>query len=395
MHPARNCFLPARLRFNKISLLSFSAIALISFFCLGCKGKTEKAGDVLRIGEVGSMTGNEATFGISTHRGIEIAFGEINAAGGVKGKKLEAIALDDRGRPEEAATAVTRLITQDNVVAILGEVASSRSIAMAPVAQRYKVPMISPSSTNPKVTELGDYIFRVCFIDPFQGQVMARFAANNLKAKNVAILRDLKNDYSVGLANYFTQEFTKNGGKISADISYSAGDTDFKAQLTNIKGVSPDALFVPGYYTEVGLIARQAREVGITAPLLGGDGWESPRLYEIGGQAIEGSYFSTHYSPEDTAPIVQEFVSKFRSAYGETPDGMAAAGYDAAKILADALGRAADSTGQALRDAIAQTKDFKGVTGNITIDEKRNAKKSAVVLKVSGGKPNFETTIQP
>lgn len=391
MHQSRDSIPP-----NGLLAFSFKlAVLAAAICCAGCKGKAPEAGDVWRIGEVGSMTGNEATFGISTHNGVELAFKEINEKGGVKGKKLEAITLDDRGRPEEAATAVTRLITQDNSIAILGEVASSRSIAMAPVAQRYKVPMISPSSTNPKVTEMGDYIFRVCFIDPFQGQVMARFAANNLKAKNVAILRDLKNDYSVGLANFFTQEFVKNGGKITADISYSAGDTDFKAQLTNIKGADPDAIFVPGYYTEVGLIARQAREIGIKAPLLGGDGWESPRLYEIGGQAIEGSYFSTHYSPEDSAPIVQDFVTKYRAAYGQTPDGLAAAGYDAAKILADSMERAADLTGPALRDAISQTKNFKGVTGTISIDEKRNAKKSATVLKVSGGKPAFETTIQP
>lgn len=380
------------MRFHKLCI----AIILICLPLLtSCKGKANSAdSNVIKIGEVGSMTGSEATFGISTHQGIELALKEVNETG-VKGKKLVLTSLDDRGRPEEAATSITKLITQENVVAVLGEVASSRSIAMASIAQKYKVPLVSPSSTNPKVTEMGDFIFRVCFIDPFQGQVMARFAAENIKVTQVGILRDVKNDYSVGLANYFTQEFTKHGGTIVADLSYSAGDTDFKAQLTSLKGKSPQALFIPGYYTEVGLVARQAREIGLNVPLLGGDGWESPRLYEIGGKAIEGSFFSTHYSPEDTSPMVQSFVAKFKAAYGATPDGLAAAGYDAAKILADALARAANTSGPALRDALAQTKDYKGVTGTITIDENRNAKKGAVILKVNGGKPTYETTINP
>ena len=202
---------------------------------------------------------------------------------------LELITIDDQGKPEEAATAITKLVTQDKVVAVLGEVASSRSFAMAPIAQQYKTPMISPSSTNPKVTQQGDYIFRVCFIDPYQGEVMAKFALNDLNYKNVAVLRDIKNDYSVGLADYFIQAFNKHGGKVLLDQSYSAGDIDFKSQLTAIRQSNPEAIFVPGYYTEVGLIARQARELGINVPLLGGDGWNSTKLMEIGGSAIQGS----------------------------------------------------------------------------------------------------------
>jgi branched-chain amino acid transport system substrate-binding protein len=392
-----------KIKFSILSCLMLATILAISG--AACKKKspvtsegettTGVTGELIKIGEVGSMTGAEATFGISTHNGIDLAIRQINAAGGVKGKKLQAITLDDQGKPEEAATAATKLITQNGVIALLGEVASSRSLAMAPIAQHHKIPMISPSSTNPKVTEQGDYIFRVCFIDPFQGHVMAKFALETLKAKRVAVLRDVKNDYSVGLANFFSETFKKGGGEIVMDQSYSAGDIDFKSQLTAIRAKSPDVVFVPGYYTEVGLIARQARELGVKSPLLGGDGWDSPKLHEIGGTAVDGSYFSNHYSPEDKSPHVQEFIKNFKEAYGVTPDGLAAMGYDAAKVLADAMNRAKNLTTVEIREAIAQTKDFHGVTGQITIDEKRNAMKSAVVLKVENGVYKYQTTITP
>lgn len=378
--------------------LSFLFLAL-TFASAGCTKKqaadAPAASDVIKVGEVGSMTGTEGTFGVSTHNGIELAIKQINAKGGVKGKKLELISMDDQGKPEEAATAVTKLITQNKVAAILGEVASSRSMAMAPIAQQYQIPMISPSSTNPKVTELGDYIFRVCFIDPFQGTVMAKFAAENLKLKKVAILRDVKNDYSVGLADYFAKKFKEMGGTIVADQAYSSGDTDFKTQLTNIKGKGPEALMVPGYYTEVGLIARQAREAGITVPLLGGDGWDSPKLAEIGGKSVEGSYFSNHYSQEDQSAVVQTFVTEYKKAYNAVPDGLAAMGYDAALVLADAMNRAPDLSSASVRTAIAQTVNFPGVTGMITINSDRNAVKPAVVLVVENGQYKYRTTITP
>lgn len=380
---------------KKLSFL-FLALTLAS---VGCTKKqaadAPAASDVIKVGEVGSMTGTEGTFGVSTHNGIELAIKQINSKGGVKGKKLELISMDDQGKPEEAATAVTKLITQNKVAAILGEVASSRSMAMAPIAQQYQIPMISPSSTNPKVTELGDYIFRVCFIDPFQGTVMAKFAAENLKLKKVAILRDVKNDYSVGLADYFAKKFKELGGTIVADQAYSSGDTDFKTQLTNIKGKGPEALMVPGYYTEVGLIARQAREAGITVPLLGGDGWDSPKLAEIGGKSVEGSYFSNHYSQEDQSAVVQTFVTEYKKAYNAVPDGLAAMGYDAALVLADAMNRAPDLNSASVRTAIAQTVNFPGVTGTITINSDRNAVKPAVVLMVENGQYKYRTTITP
>lgn len=347
------------------------------------------------VGEFGSMTGGEATFGISTHKGIELAFKEINNAGGIKGKKLKLISVDDQGKAEDAATGVTKLIKQDGVMAILGEVASTRSLAAAPIAQEAKIPMVTPSSTNPKVTQVGDYIFRVCFIDPFQGTVMAKFAREHLKLSKVAIMKDMKSDYSVGLANFFKETFEKMGGQIVAEETYVSNDIDFNAQLTNIKGKKPDAIFIPGYYTEVGLIANQARKAGIKVPLMGGDGWDSTKLYEIGKEAVVGGYFSNHYTTDTEDPRARNFIAAFKKEFNEVPDGLAAMGYDAAIVLADAMKRATNLTPADVRDALATTKDFPGVTGKITIDENRNASKAAVVVKVAGRDNKFVTTINP
>jgi branched-chain amino acid transport system substrate-binding protein len=352
-------------------------------------------GDTILLGEVGSLTGSEATFGISTRNAIELAINQVNAAGGVKGKKVEIRVYDNQSKPEEAAQAANRLINQDNVLLILGEVASSNSIAMAEKAQPAKVPMISNASTNPKVTEIGDYIFRVCFIDPFQGYVMARFAHDNLKVNKVAVLRDLGSAYSQGLADVFERKFTEMGGKIVARETYTKGSTDFRSQLTAIKRESPDAIYIPGYYNDIGIIARQARELGITATLMGGDGWDSDKLFELGGSAVEGSYFSNHYSPDDPSPRVQKFIADYKAAYGSVPDSLAALGYDAAMVAVDAIKRAPSFDRAAIRDAIAQTKNYHGVTGSITLDEKRNATKSAVVLQVGKGKTKYVDTIAP
>ncbi|MBX2987642.1 MAG: ABC transporter substrate-binding protein [Bdellovibrionaceae bacterium] len=367
------------------------AALLSGLFVVGCT----KSGDEIRVGEFGSLTGNEATFGISTNKGIRMAIDEVNEKGGIKGKKIKLITLDDQGKDTEAVQVVTRLITQEKVVAVLGEVASSRTKAAAPIAQEYKIPLITPSSTNPEVTKIGDHVFRVCFIDPFQGYVMAKFASENLKLKKVAILRDVKNDYSVGLADVFAADFKKMGGEITSDISYQAGDVDFKAQLTQIRSKNPDAIYVPGYYTEVGLIAKQARDLGIKAPLMGGDGWDSSKLSEIGKDAINGSYFSNHYTSESTDPVVQDFIKRFKDKYGETPDGLAAMGYDAAKVLITAMERAPDLNPKSIRDEIAKTKDFVGVTGKITLNENRDAVKSAVIVQVQGATNKYVTTINP
>jgi branched-chain amino acid transport system substrate-binding protein len=367
--------------------------ALTLTACTGAK--TDSNTTEIVIGEFGSLTGSTATFGISTKNGIDMAVDAINNAGGLLGKKVRVIVEDDQGKPEEAQTVVTKLINKDQVIAVLGEVASSRTLAAAPVAQQNGIPLISPSSTNPNVTQVGDYIFRVCFIDPFQGFVMAKFAANTLKVKNVAILRDIKNDYSVGLADVFEENFKKMGGNIVADESYSEGDQDFSAQLTSIKAKNPQAVFLPGYYTEAGLVVRQAKSLGLNVPFLGGDGWDSPALVKIGGDAVNGSYYSNHFSVSDPSPTIQKFVSDYKARYGETPDALAGLGYDAASILFDAIKRAGSTDGAKIRDAIAATKDFPGITGSITLDKDRNAVKPAVVLQVKDGKLEYVESITP
>jgi branched-chain amino acid transport system substrate-binding protein len=364
----------------------------------GCNkpsGGQAAAGDVIKVGEFASLTGSEATFGQSSHQGTQMAVDDLNAAGGVLGKKIQLLTEDDQSQAGQPATVVRKLISRDGVMAILGEVASSKSLEAAPICQQYHIPMISPSSTNPKVTETGDYIFRVCFIDPFQGTVMANFARKTLKLNTAAVLTDVKSDYSLGLAKFFKAGFIADGGKIVAEQNYSAGDKDFNAQLTAIKAENPDGIFVPGYYTEVGLIALQARQLGITVPLFGGDGWESSSLVPIGGKALEGCYFSTHYSPEDSSPAVQDFVKRFRARYHETPDAMAALGYDSAMILADAIKRAGSTDGAKVAAALAATKDFAGITGKITIDANRNASKPAVILTIKDGQFKYVETIAP
>lgn len=373
---------------------------LLILWCVGllalasCTGaSTDSNANEIVIGEFGSLTGTTATFGISTRNGIDMAIDAINKSGGLLGKQVRVIVEDDQGRPEEAQTVVTKLINKDQVVAVLGEVASSRTMAAAPVAQQNGIPLISPSSTNPKVTEIGDFIFRVCFIDPFQGLVMAKFATNTLKVKNVAILRDIKNDYSVGLADVFIDNFQKMGGKIVGNESYSEGDTDFSAQLTSLKAKNPEAIFLPGYYTEVGLVVRQAKSLGLNVPFLGGDGWDSPKLVEIGGEALNGSYYSNHFAVTDPKPQIQDFVSQYKTRFGATPDALAGLGYDAANILFDAIKRANSTDGAKVRDALASTKDFQGITGTITLDSQRNAVKPAVVLQVKNGNLEYVETI--
>src|SRR5580692_514693 len=277
-----------------VGVMAIAPVMMLS----NCGG--EGGGNTIVVGEFASLTGKEATFGISSHEGTLLAVEQINAAGGVLGKKIDLHTEDDLSKAGEPATVVNKLISRDGVVAMLGEVASSRSLEAAPICQQNQIPMISPSSTNPKVTAVGDYIFRVCFIDPFQGTVMANFGSKTLNLKTAAVLTDVTSDYSEGLAQYFKQQFLANGGKIVADQNYSGGDKDFSAQLTAIKAANPDGIFIPGYYTEVGLIALQARQLGLTVPLFGGDGWDGKPLISIGGSAVEGTYFSDHFSPYDT-----------------------------------------------------------------------------------------------
>jgi len=386
------------------------AILAVSLTLGSCQQKKEETvppgaapaaavGDRILLGHVASMTGSEATFGDSTDKGIRLALEAANAKGGVKGKQLDLKTYDSQGRPEEAAVAATRLIVNDKVTILLGEVASSPSLAMAPIADGNRTPMISSSATSPRVTrdqgKVRPYVFRVCFIDSFQGMVMARFARESLKISKVAILRDVGTDYSMGLADFFLSKFKELGGSIVDDQSYKAGDQDFKAQLTAIKGKNPEAVYVPGYYTDVALVVRQGRELGMKVPFLGGDGWDSAKLYEIGGKALDGCYFSNHYSADDPSPRIQEFVKRYRDKLGQVPDGLAALGYDAAQVALDAMARARDLTGPSIKEALEQTRDFPGVTGIITLNADHDAVKPAVVLKIEGGKASYVTTVNP
>jgi branched-chain amino acid transport system substrate-binding protein len=392
---------------HRRSLVSLAIALGLALSASACKPKAEGAGGAspggsgkastaeIVIGHYASMTGNTAHFGQDTDKAARMAVDQLNAAGGVLGRKLRLVTLDTRGDSAEAANAVTRLIDVEKVNAILGEVASSLSLAGGRVAQRRQIPMVSPSSTNPKVTEVGDYIFRVCFLDPFQGKVMAVFARQTLKFDKIAILKDVKNDYSIGLSDAFKSAFTAAGGTIAAEQSYSQGDTDFSAQVTAIKSSGAQGIFVPGYYSEVGAIARTAARLGVKVPLLGGDGWDAPDLFKIGGDALSGSYFSNHFAPDTATPTAQKFVADFKAKYGQEPTGLGALGYDGVMVLADALKRAGSSEPKPLRDALAATKDFEAVTGKITMDKNRNPEKSAVVLKIEGGKAKYESLVAP
>ena len=386
---------------TRIFLTISLVISIFSTFACVDKGANSNTagptGNTIKVGVYGDTTGATSSFGQSTKNGIQLAFEEINAAGGVNGKKLEMLFEDDQGTPEKAKTVISKLINQDKVVAVLGEVASSNSLAAAPVAQDAKIPMITPSSTNPKVTEVGDFISRVCFIDPFQGAVMAKFAANTLKAKTAAILGDNSSDYSKGLTQFFEQEFTKLGGTIITKQTYAQKDQDFKAQLTQMRDQKPDVIYIPGYYGEVAIIAKQARELGMNQPLLGGDGWDSPELWKLGGPALKDAYISNHYSADNPAAEIQNFVKAYTAKFGVSPDSLAALAYDSAKVLADAIKRAGGTDSAKLKDAINATKDFPGVTGKITLDASRNAVKPAVVLSLNpaASKFEFKETIYP
>lgn len=355
---------------------------------------------ILNIGGVAPLTGGSATFGASTRNGVALAFKAVNDAGGIDigGTKylLNLIFEDDQGSPEVAANAYRKLIDQDEVVAIIGSVMSKCTLAGAPIAQEAGVPMISPTSTNVTVTQTGDYIFRACFIDPFQGAVVASFSYNDLKAKTAAVIFDNANDYTKGLAEVFKPSFEKLGGKVVAYESFTGEDqtTDFSAQLTNIKAANPEVIFLAAYYAAAALEAKQARALGITVPFVGADGWDSAELTKLAGEAIEGGYFCNHYSPEDPSPINQSYLKKYTERFGQTPDALATLAYDAALILIDSIQRAGSTDGAAIRDAMAAT-NLQVVSGQITFDENRNPIKSAAIIKVEGGKFVFAKSVAP
>jgi branched-chain amino acid transport system substrate-binding protein len=385
---------------------------LLSSHACGQNGSKEP----IKVGHFGSMTGKEATFGQSTDNGIRLALEEINKQGGFKGQPIDLITYDDKGESKEAGTAVTRLITSDHVTAVLGEVASSLSLAGGQVCEQHGVPMISPSSTNPRVTAGKKMIFRVCFTDPNQAAALAAFVRDNLKLSKAAILFDQTQAYSKGLRDDFTKAFTKMGGTIVEDQPYSGGDQDFAAQLNTIKAKSPEIIFIPGYYTEGGNIAIQARKLGIKVPLIGGDGWDSSQLTAIGQTAIEGCYYSNHSAPDQ--PNMKDFVEKYKAKYGATPDALGGLGYDAMMVLFDSMKRTTEPTDaeikaeaeksheqpgevrqklyrQNLAKAISETKGFKGVTGIITIDKNHDAQKGVVIVKIKEGAPVFDAAVDP
>jgi len=353
------------------------------------------AAEPVKIGFFMSMTGRDASFGEASLRGARLAVDELNAAGGVLGRPVELVVEDDRSLPGEAATAVKKLISRDHVVALVGECSSARTLEAAPVAQTAGVPLISPASTSPKVTQAGDAIFRVCFIDPFQGDVIAAFARHRLGLKRAALLVDATAPYSVGLAEYFEKTFVALGGEIVATQKYAGADTDFRAQLTAIRAAHPDALFLPGYYVSAGLVARQAKQLGLQATLLGGDGFEAPQLLEIGGDALEGAYYSTHFATENTGRASRAFVEAYRARHGDVPNGLSALTYDAVRLVADAVTRAGTTEKTALRQALAATRDFPGVTGRTTINAQRDADKDAAIITVKNGRLVFVETIRP
>ena len=375
-------------------------IIVVLALAFSCSRKPETAEQpnrtTIKIGYFGDLTGPTYNFGQSAMNGVLMAAAQINQYGGINNRQIDVVIYDDRGSAEEAARLAGKLIDQDKVVAIIAGGVSGNSRAAAPKAQSSHIPLISPSSTDPAVTQSGDYIFRAGFVDSFQGEVMASFAAEKLKVKKAAILFDINSSYGRGLTEFFETSFRKLGGEIVNKQSYTQGDSDFKGQLSSIKAAEPDVIYIPGYYLEVALIAKQARALGLNQPLLGGDGWDAPELWQLGGDALNGSYISTHYSPDDPSPKIQEFVHEYKQRYQNlVPDAHAALAYDAALLLFDAIKRAGTTDGPQLRDALAHTKNFDGVTGLISIDADRNAVKPAVVLKLQDASFIYQEKIQP
>lgn len=370
-------------------------LSLILFIACSNSEKAKESSDVIKLGAFFPMTGSFAAGGEQSMDGINLAH---KLRPEVLGKKVNVILVDDKSDKVESANAVSRLINSEKVVAIIGEYCSSDSIAGAEICEKAKIPMISPSATNPMVTQGKKYVFRACFIDPFQGEVMAKYAVNKLGAKNVVIIQDNAADYSVGLSSFFKKSFielTKDEKSILGVLSYQTGDQDFTAQLTKTKSLNPEAIFMPGYFGDIALFARQAKDVGIKAPLLAGDGAQAPELIQIGGNAVEGLIFSTHYAPESsTEGVGKNFVEAFRKEYNKEPDAVSALGYDVYNMIIDVIQKSGEVTPESIRNGFANLKDYDAVTGKITIDENGNARKNAVILQVKNGKFAFLDVVQ-
>ena len=370
----------------------------------GCGGGGSKGadGDTIKIGGVLEMTGGSASFGISSKNGIDLALKKINEKGVLGGKKLSLVVADTKSEASEATNGMQKLISQDKVVAVIGPNQSSAVIASGAINNGAKVVDITPMGTNPDVTfdpktkQVKPYSFRTCFIDPFQGTVMASFASNELKVKKAAIYIDNTSDYAKGLAQFFKENFVKNGGQVVIEEAYLQKDTDFKSTLTKIKAAQPDFIYIPGYYQEVGLIVKQAREMGITVPMAGGDGWDSAKLPEIAGKAaLENTFFSSLYSPDDTSDLNKNFVAEYKKAYNTNPDVFAALAYDSALLVAKAIEDAGSADPAKIAEAMAKIKGFKGVSGEVTFNEQHNPIKSAVIIEHKDGKQTFKTKVNP
>lgn len=383
----------------KLALMA-ATMAVSTLVAAGCGGKEAATTNEIRLGANFELTGGVAQYGQSAANGIKLAIKEANAAGGVLGKQIKLIVADNKSEPAEAGNATTKLITQDKVIAIFGPAASSNVLASTQIAQDNKIPLLTPTGTNTKITvdngKVKDFAFRSCFIDPFQGQVMASFAQKTVKAKTAAIYIDSSSDYSKSLSQNFEEVFVKNGGTIVAKEAFLQKDQDFKAALTKIKAVNPDVIYIPAYYEEVGKIIKQARELGITAPLLGSDGWDSPKLAEIAGAAaLNNTFFTNHYSSQDKDPMVQKFVESYKKEYGQEPDAFAVLGYDGALMMIDAIKRANSTDSVKIKDALAQTKDLKVLTGTLSLDANHDPIKSAVIIEMKDGKQTFKEKVNP
>jgi branched-chain amino acid transport system substrate-binding protein len=356
---------------------------------------TQSSFGEIKIGAVSCLTGALSTFGVSSIQGAKMAVEEINAAGGTLGQPIQLIVEDNGSKAGETATILRKFISQDKVVAVLGGLTSSSTMEGAPLAQAAKIPLLTPSATNIAVTKIGNYIFRSCFIDPFTGQMMARFALDRLQAKQAILMTDVKQDYSVGLTDAIRLYFSQSGAKILSALSYSSGDTDFRTQLTAVRMAHPEVVFLPGYYTEAALILLQARQLGIRCPFVGGEGWDSPTLVQVAGKAADGNYYTDHFSAADPNPKVQKFVQTYRAKYATLPDALAALWYDGARLLTQAVQRAGSTDPEKVREALAATRDFDGVTGRISIDDNRNASKPGVILEIVNGEPKMVQQITP
>ncbi|MBQ6056757.1 MAG: ABC transporter substrate-binding protein [Treponema sp.] len=370
------------------------SLAMAGLLVLGCSGKSE---DVIKVGSIGPLSGPVAVYGVECKNGIELAVEEINAAGGVNGKMLKIVAEDDEGNPEKSVSAYKKLTTKDGIKLVIGSLTSGCTQAITQLAQAQKVLQIAPAATAPAITDAGNFIFRTCFIDPFQGTVGGKFSYETLGSRKAAVLYDIGNDYSVGLTDNFVATFEALGGKIVAKESYATGDKDFNAQLTKIKNANPDVVYLPDYYGTVALIAKQLRAQGINTPIVGADGWDGMNNDNAGDEVLNG-FYSNHYATDSTEGAVQKFVEAFQAKYNKVPNAFAALGYDSVYMLKDAIAAAGSADSEAVRDALEKT-DGDYVTGHLTFDDKRNPIKSAVMLEVirkDGALTTaYKTTVQP